>query len=198
MLDARDRARREELRGSRPRRAGGRYGSRSSRPPSATSRRGSRRRARSSCGVNENTSFTTRFMCRTTGTRPRSRCGSSAGRCRRGGAARSAPGAIARPRSVSRRCARANRRRRWRALTPRRVASVVLGVGVERAVGDEAQRAAHELGRVDPTRFRFAVGAALQAGPEPVGLGGGGERVRDGCCGATAGRRTPRGSRCRS
>ncbi len=47
----------------------------------------------------------------------------------------------------------------------------VLDLGVEGAVGDETQRAAHELGRVDPTGLGLAIGPALQARPEPVGLG---------------------------
>ncbi len=59
---------------------------------------------------------------------------------------------------------------------------IVLGGVVERAVDDEAQGAAHELGRVDPRRVRFAVGPAAQARPEAVRFGGGGEGIRDACC----------------
>ena len=53
---------------------------------------------------------------------------------------------------------------------------------VERAVGDAAQRAAHELGRVDPAGIGLAVGTAAQARPEARGLGRGRERVRLSCC----------------
>ena len=54
----------------------------------------------------------------------------------------------------------------------------VLGGVVERAVGDRAQRPAHELGRVDPAGRGLAVGPAAQARAEARGFGRGGEGVR--------------------
>jgi hypothetical protein len=55
---------------------------------------------------------------------------------------------------------------------------IVLGRAVERAVDDEAQRAAHELRCVDPIEVGLAIGSAPQAWTEPVGLGRRREGVR--------------------
>ena len=56
----------------------------------------------------------------------------------------------------------------------------VLGGVVERAVGDGAQRPAHELGGLDPTGHRFAIGTAAQARTKAGRLGRRGRRVRPG------------------
>ena len=130
--------------------------------------------------MKENTCFTTRFMCRTDW---KPGCGRDP-RHGQVGVVEEAPREVRppRPRHLAR--GRADVQREQPAEMARAHAETgregVLGIGVERAVGDETEGAAHELGRVDPTRFRLAIGAALQAGPEPVGLGGRRERVRTG------------------
>ncbi len=100
--------------------------------------------------------------------------------------------------SESRRRGRSNRRRRWRALTPRRAASVVLGRAVERAVGDA--RASHGT-RARALRSNPAgvtVGTAAQAGPEPRGFRGRGRAERPHVATERSSRCSRAGSRCRS
>lgn len=48
---------------------------------------------------------------------------------------------------------------------------IVFGRAVERTVGNAAQRATHEFGRVDPRRLHLAIGAAAQTRPKPGGFG---------------------------
>ena len=170
-LDAGDRARREEREQlvPRERRRGTGRAARARRRPRAG--RAARRLARSSLGVNWNTSCITRFIWRTL-LNPAAAASCAIGRSvssssRRGEVRAARTGDLARRRAdvlgeqaaqVARAHAEARR-------------EVVFGRAVERAVGDAAHRAAHELGRRDPTRL--------------------GRRDRDGSAG-TAGSRRPR------
>jgi hypothetical protein len=53
----------------------------------------------------------------------------------------------------------------------------VFGRVVEEAVADATHCSTHELGRIDPVRLEFAVGAAAQARPEPGGFSRGSKGV---------------------